>query len=282
MTDTQNSPKSILSVLAHPDDESFGMGGTLALYAKRGVPVTLACATLGEAGIIPEGMLKEGQDAASLRKAELECAVKELGISQLILLGFRDSGMLGWEANHHPDALIAQPLQVVVDRVLEVMRQTQPDIVLTFDPIGGYRHPDHIRTHEATVKAFETYRAEHPHPGKLKLLFHLMPAGFLKAGIISLRLAGRDPRHYGEGGDIDLVDIASQNFPRHYVIRYNSVAKQVEAACSCHVSQGGNNRGAEKVNLLMRLMNRPVDHYMQAWPLPAPRRRLDDLFKDSE
>jgi N-acetyl-1-D-myo-inositol-2-amino-2-deoxy-alpha-D-glucopyranoside deacetylase len=279
MTDPNTRSKRILAVLAHPDDESFGMGGTLALYASRGVDITLACATLGEAGIIPEGMLQPGQTVADLRKAELECAIKALGVRNLILLGYRDSGMLGWEANKHPQALIAQPAAEIAQHVLKVMEAQQPHIVLTFDPIGGYRHPDHIHLQRATVAAFEQYRQSKPQNAACKLLFHLMPTALLNAAIFTLRLTGRDPRHYGDRGDIDLVDIAQQNFPRHYTIRYNTVAKQAQAARLCHLSQGGNNRGAEKVNFLMRLLDRPVDHFMQAWPQPLDGKRRQDLFE---
>jgi len=92
----------ILAVLAHPDDESFGMGGTLAYYAQRGVKIHLVCATRGEVGEVEPEYLAEYQSIAELREAELRCAAEHLGIDGLHLLDYRDSGMPGTAHNRHP------------------------------------------------------------------------------------------------------------------------------------------------------------------------------------
>lgn len=276
-----NTLKRILAVLAHPDDEAFGMGGTLALYASKGVEVYLACATLGEAGIVPEGFLNEGQSVADLRGSELDCSAKNLGLKEVIRLGYRDSGLLGWPDNTHPNALINQPLELVVDRIADVIKQVQPDVVLTFDPIGGYRHPDHIRVHEATVRAFANVRAINASAGIPKALyFHTIPNGLVKAMVWTLRLRGKDPRKFGDKGDIDLEDIANQSFPTHVRINYKSVAEKQIAASSCHASQSGITRGTGLQNFLIRLVTRPVDRFMQAFPEPVPGQpRKRDLFE---
>jgi len=275
------TPRRILAVLAHPDDEAFGMGGTLALYASKGVEVYLACATLGEAGIVPDGFLSEDQSVADLRGSELDCSANNLGLKEVIRLGYRDSGLLGWPDNNHPKALINQPLENIVNHVAEVIKQIEPDIVLTFDPIGGYRHPDHIRVHEATVRAFANIRALSPGQNVPKaLFFHTIPNGLVKAMVWTLRLSGKDPRKFGDKGDIDLLDIANQKFPIHASINYKAVAEKKLAASACHASQSGITGGTGLQSLLMRLVASPVDRFMQAFPEPVPGMpRKHDLFE---
>ena len=274
--------KRILSVLAHPDDEAFGMGGTLALYAMQGAEVYLACATLGEAGDIPPDFLQRHASPAALRESELDCSADALALKQVFKLGFRDSGMAGSPDNQHPDALVARPLEEVVQRIAEVMREVRPDVVLTFDPVGGYFHPDHIRIHQATMLAFERVRQEltKSEPQALaRLYYHTMPKSSAKFAIFWMRLQGKDPRRIGRNGDIDLVQIASESFPIHAKINYRPVLKQRERAAACHASQGGGQKPFGLSAWLLRLFSRPVDRFMQGFPEPEPHQRVkNDLF----
>jgi len=277
-----NQPKRILSVLAHPDDEAFGMGGTLALYAMRGVEVYLACATLGEAGDIPPDFLQSSSSSAALRESELDCSANVLALKQVFKLGFRDSGMEGSPDNHHPDALVARPMEEVVERIAAVMRQVRPQVVLTFDPVGGYFHPDHIRVHQATVLAFDRVRQElqATDPQVLsRLYYHTMPKSSAKIAVFWMRLLGKDPRKIGRNKDIDLVQIASQSFPVHVKINYRQVLEQREQAAACHASQGGGKKPFGLSAWLMRILSRPVDRFMQGFPEPMPNHRMqNDLF----
>ena len=277
-----NQAKRILSVLAHPDDEAFGMGGTLALYAMRGVEVYLACATLGEAGDIPPDFLQSSSSSAALRESELDCSANVLALKQVFKLGFRDSGMEGSPDNHHPDALVARPMEEVVERIAAVMRQVRPQVVLTFDPVGGYFHPDHIRVHQATVLAFDRVRKElqATDPQALsRLYYHTMPKSSAKIAVFWMRLLGKDPRKIGRNKDIDLVQIASQSFPVHVTINYRQVLEQREQAAACHASQGGGKKPFGLSAWLMRILSRPVDRFMQGFPEPMPNHRMqNDLF----
>jgi len=128
--------KTILAVLAHPDDETFGMGGTLALYARQGVDVHLITATNGDVGEVDANYLKGYKSIADRRIAELECAAKLLGISKLHFLNYRDSGMAGSPDNKNPKALAAQSIAKVAARVAHIIREIKPQVVITFDPIG--------------------------------------------------------------------------------------------------------------------------------------------------
>ena len=277
-----NDEKRILSVLAHPDDEAFGMGGTLALYASRGVEVYLACATLGEAGDIPPNFLRDHSSSAALRESELDCSADMLALKQVFKLGFRDSGMEGSSDNQHPDALVARPMEEVVERIADLMRQVRPQVVLTFDPVGGYYHPDHIRVHQATVLAFERVRQElsTSDPQALaRLYFHTMPKSSAKFAIFWMRLQGKDPRRIGRNRDIDLVQIASQSFPVHVKINYRPVLKQREQAAACHASQGGGQKPFGLSAWLLRVFSKPVDRFMQGFPEPEPHDHVkNDLF----
>ena len=116
-----NRPRTLLFAGAHPDDETFGAGGTLAQYAAAGVKVYYACATRGEAGSVRPGYLRENTTIGETRWAELKCAAGILRLADVIHLGYRDSGMPGSEDNKHPDALVMAPIEQVVERLVRVI-----------------------------------------------------------------------------------------------------------------------------------------------------------------
>jgi N-acetyl-1-D-myo-inositol-2-amino-2-deoxy-alpha-D-glucopyranoside deacetylase len=276
--------KTLLAVLAHPDDESFGMGGTLALYASRGVEVHLVCATRGEVGDASPELLKGFESIAKLRESELRCAAGILGLAGVHFLDYRDSGMPGSPDNNHPRALAAQPLDEVAANVVCYIRTLKPQVVLTFDPIGGYRHPDHIAIQRATVRAFEQAGNPAFAPESLpiyspaKLFFHKMPNGLLKFAVRVLPLIGRDPQKFGSNGDIDLVPIAAVDFPTDARINIRSVLKKKEQAGACHASQGGGRMGGGVLSLLMRLFS-GRESFMRAYPVVADGEKVaHDLF----
>jgi LmbE family N-acetylglucosaminyl deacetylase len=281
---TPNS-RTILSVLAHPDDESFGMGGTLALYAGRGVQVHLICATRGEVGEVSPELLQGYASIADLREAELRCAAGILGLAGVHFLGYRDSGMPGSPDNRHPNALYAAPLEEVAGKIAHHIRQSRPQVVLTFDPVGGYRHPDHIAIHQATVKAFyiaadAAYPDDLPPCQPAKLYYHVIPKGFLKWVVKLMPLFGKDPRRFGQNGDIDLLRLIADDFPTHARIDYRRVQEIKDKASACHQSQGGMRLSGG--GWLLRQAFRLVagrDHFMRAYPLPEKRQREKDLFE---
>jgi len=279
--------KTLLAVLAHPDDETFGMGGTLALYAQRGVNVHLICATRGELGEIDPEYKETIKSASCVRTQELRCAADVLGIEQLHFLKYRDSGMAGADANHHPQALAAQPIEKVAEEVAHLMRQIQPDVIITFDPIGGYRHPDHIAIQRATVRAFDLVSSpDYDDPDGLepfqpgKLYFHTMNRGFLKATVWVLRLLGQDPHAFGRNKDIDLVSIANVDFPTHAKIDYRPVKELREKAAECHASQGGGEMNKGFRGFITRLLGGHHETFMQAYPELKPGESVKrDLFE---
>jgi LmbE family N-acetylglucosaminyl deacetylase len=151
---------TLMAVHAHPDDEGIQTGGALAMYAKQGVHTVLVTCTNGDMGDSPDGLKPEaeGHDAAAtseLRLGELREAAKLLSIGDLELLGYRDSGMMGWPQNDDPTCFWRTPLEEAVDRVAELMERHRPEVVITYDDKGLYGHPDHIQAHRATLGAAE-------------------------------------------------------------------------------------------------------------------------------
>jgi LmbE family N-acetylglucosaminyl deacetylase len=186
-------------------------------------------------------------------------------------LNYRDSGMPGSPDNVHPQALAAQPLEDVAANVVCYIRQLRPQVVLTFDPIGGYYHPDHIAIQRATQRAFELSAnpafAPECQPVFLpeRLYFHILPRGFMKLSVKLLPLFGRNPRRFGANGDIDLVAIAAVDFQTHAHINIHSVLGKKERAGACHASQGGGRRGGNLVGFFMRMFS-GTESFMRAYP----------------
>lgn len=279
----ENEKKVLLAVLAHPDDETFGMGGTLAYYSRHGVEVHLVCATRGEVGDVPPEMMKDYASVAELRESELRCAASTLGLAGVHFLNYRDSGMPGSPDNSHPQALAAQNVEKVSADVVHYIRLLKPQVVVTFDPIGGYRHPDHIAIQRAAEKAFYAaanpgYAADDlPAYAAKKLYFNTMPKTLLKWGVFFMRLSGKDPRRVGKNADIDMVSIASVSFPINAVVDYHSVLDVRDRAAACHASQGGGQITGGLMGALRKVFS-AKENYMRAFPEPG-RHRETDLFE---
>lgn len=277
--------KTILAVLAHPDDESFGLGGTLALYARRGYNTYLVCATRGEAGTVDAEYLNGFKDTAELRTDELLRAAKHLGLKEVFFLGYRDSGMPGMEDNKHPNAQINHPVDEVAGRIVKYIRELKPDLVLTFDPIGGYKHPDHIHVHLATKLAFDrsddaSFHPEAGAPFKPQALYYqVFPREFLKWMTRLMPLLGKDPRKWGRNGDIDLKELAEVEFPVHVRLDIRSVAEIKREAGAQHASQGGVGMRSGLMGFVTRVFGEKED-FMRAYP-PVPNgqeKAAGDLF----
>jgi len=266
-----SGPKTLLAVLAHPDDESFGVGGTLAMYAGRGVKVHLVCATRGEVGDVQPEYLQGFGSVAELREHELRCAAGKLNLAGVHFLDYRDSGMPGTVDNQHPQALMQASVEEVAGKIVGIIRQLKPQVVVTFDPIGGYRHPDHIAIHQATLQAFHAAgRTEaYPELGEAfqpaKLYYHTISRRLLKWAVKLIPLFGKDPRRWGQNEDIDLYSLAMEEFPVHARISYRPVRTMKESASACHASQGGLAPSGGLMRWLFRL-NSGVDEFMRAYP----------------
>ena len=187
----------ILLVHAHPDDETINNGATMALYADLGAQVTLVTCTRGEEGeiLVPE-LSHLGSDAQDQlgehREIELANAMKELGISDYRFLGapttkFRDSGMMGTDPNNRPDVFWQADLDSAAKILVEVIEEIKPHILITYDEIGGYGHPDHIKAHLVAMRASELSKWQIQ-----KIYWNTIPKSVLAEGISKMKEIGSD------------------------------------------------------------------------------------------
>jgi N-acetyl-1-D-myo-inositol-2-amino-2-deoxy-alpha-D-glucopyranoside deacetylase len=176
VTATDLPARRALFVHAHPDDETISTGATMARYASNGDHVTLITCTLGEEGEIHVPALAEleaarGDQLGGYRLVELERACAAMGVTDHRLLGapgrYRDSGMMGLPANEHPRAFWQADLDTAAGQLLDVIREIRPQVVVTYDPNGGYGHPDHIQAHRVAMRAVELAEAEGIGPDKV-------------------------------------------------------------------------------------------------------------------
>ncbi|HSR29564.1 MAG TPA: PIG-L family deacetylase [Anaerolineae bacterium] len=194
---------TLMAVFAHPDDESFGTGGTLARYsADPNVRVVLICATRGEAGEISDPELATPERLGEVREEELRCACKGLGIDALFFLDYRDSGMAGTPENRSPGALIMADSNEAVGKIVAHIRRERPEVVVTFDKNGGYGHPDHIAIHHYTTAAFsaaadptqyleQVEAGLEPHQSQ-KLYYTAIPHRFFVAVVEKMQEMGKE------------------------------------------------------------------------------------------
>ena len=237
---SESSNRCLLAVVAHPDDETFGCGGLLARYASEGVRVVLVCATRGEAGEISDPSLATPENLGQVREQELREAAKTLGVTDLCLLGYRDSGMSGSPSNQHPEALCRADLDRVTGQIVEIIRRVRPQVMVTFDPKGGYGHPDHIAVHKAACDAFvaaddpsryielDTEGLQPHSPSRLyyfvfpRSSVHAFQAAIRAAGIES-DLADIDPETMGTPDDeiTTIIDVSMHKAAKEQAARYH-------------------------------------------------------------
>ena len=161
---------TLMTVHAHPDDETIGTGGTMAKAVAAGHRVVLVTCTRGEMGeiVVPEMDTAENhRRLGELRAVELERAMAALGVPEWENLGYHDSDMMGRPGNLDPRSFWQADLDEAAGRLVWLIRRYRPDVITTYDAFGGYGHPDHIRVHDVTVRAFP--RAGDPawYPGQL-------------------------------------------------------------------------------------------------------------------
>jgi N-acetyl-1-D-myo-inositol-2-amino-2-deoxy-alpha-D-glucopyranoside deacetylase len=202
----------LLLVHAHPDDESIGQGATMARYVAEGRGVTLVTCTAGEMGeiLVPElaHLAADQEDKlGEHRRGEIADAMKELGVTDHRWLGgfqtYRDSGMKWHEDgyaiaadNIHDNAFWHADLTQAADHLVTVIREVQPQVLVTYDPFGGYGHPDHIQAHRvamyaAQLAAVPSYRLDLGAPWEIaKIYWGAMSETRMRASLRALRAAG--------------------------------------------------------------------------------------------
>jgi N-acetyl-1-D-myo-inositol-2-amino-2-deoxy-alpha-D-glucopyranoside deacetylase len=241
----------LLLVYAHPDDESISNGVTMAHYAAQGVHVALVTATLGEEGeiLLPEvAHLAAGQDDAlgPYRRTELDAAVRELGITEHSYLGgpgrWRDSGMMGAPTNDDPRCFWQADVDEAAAELVRVVRELQPQVLVTYDEIGGYGHPDHIQVHRVSMRAADlaadpAFRPDLGAPWEVaKIYWTLIPRSAVQAGIDALRAAGEGVSFFGAERAEDLPFAAPDELVTTRLDADDQVGRKM-AAMAAHATQ---------------------------------------------
>ena len=276
--------RTLLGIFAHPDDESFGPGGTLAKYAAEGVAVHIAIATDGAAGSMAEGHEVEREQLAAVRAVELDAAATILGAT-LHRLGYRDSGMKGDPANEHPDAWIRADETEAVRRVVKLIREVRPQVILTHDETGGYFHPDHIQCWHITTQAFHAAGdpAQFPDIGPApyqpeRLYYSAFPNRWVKVFVFMMRLRGQDPSQMGRNKDIDFTKLGIPPHKIHAHIDYRPYWEIKGLASAQHKTQGGGAGFNRLMPVWLQKWLLGRETFMRAYP-PAPDGfRERDLF----
>jgi LmbE family N-acetylglucosaminyl deacetylase len=167
----------ILWILAHPDDESFGGAGMFAWARQQGIATGLVCATRGEVGAISDPALATPITLGAVREQELRGAMNVVELTDLRLMGYRDSGMAGTPENDDPRALINAPREETIAHLVGQIRELRPETVITFGPDGVYGHPDHVYigdvASEAVLEAAKPTTVALGEPWKVSALYHV-------------------------------------------------------------------------------------------------------------
>lgn len=225
----------ILLVHAHPDDETINNGATMALYASRGAQVTLITCTRGEEGevLVPglSHLASSHEDGLGThREIELANAMVELGVIDHRFLGsYRDSGMMGTESNNRPDVFWQADLDTAAQLLVSIIDEVKPHILITYDEIGGYGHPDHIKTHLVAMRASELSKWQIK-----KIYWNTMPKSVIAAGIAAMKEIGSD--FFGTD-NVDDIPFAKEDTFVTTLIDANEFVEAKMAAMKAHETQ---------------------------------------------
>ena len=224
---------TLLAVRPHPDDESTSTGGMLAYYSARDVRTGVVICTGGEEGEIHDPDLDPVADRSRLREIrtqEVKDACAILGVAELRMLGYRDSGMVGTPANQHPEAFVNAERVEAAGKLVRIIRELRPSVIVTEPPGGMYPHPDHVMCHEISVDAFQAAgdaeafpEAEPPwRPGKLYGVAQVDDGGweklvpeFIAAGFDMDWMERRSRRSRGPGPGTATVALDVRSYIEH-------------------------------------------------------------------
>lgn len=271
-----------LACFAHPDDEAFSCAGVMALNHRRGIYNALICATRGETGEISDPALATHENLGIVRAKELADAGREMGLDALHFLGYRDSGMAGTPDNEHPKAYAQASAEAVVPRLVRHLREIRPHVVLTFDPSGGYGHPDHIAIHKHTTAAFHAaadpaYRPELGEPWQAKRLFYpAIDRDLFEAVAEQIKAQGEEPPEWGIGEEEE--DFWPEQ-TIHAKVNIGAVIEQKLSALTSHRTQLGPDHPFMRVSRDFLRERLTEEWFELAWPEQPSEHLLTDLFE---
>jgi N-acetyl-1-D-myo-inositol-2-amino-2-deoxy-alpha-D-glucopyranoside deacetylase len=269
----------LMLVHAHPDDEALTTGGTMARYASVGVRVVLVTCTNGEVGEVAEvpelGTVDEIRERlGEVRTEELKEACRRLGDIDLRMLGYHDSGMEGTPANDDPKAFINQNPAAAVSAVAAIIRDTRPDVLITYNEIGLYGHPDHIRAHEVAMAGVQEASDQH---AVAKVYYTAVPRSMLFGGRELASATGVNPDDFFTVEEIDRM--ATDDDAVTASIDVSGFVDRKFAALEAHRTQLGTTGIFLGIPEELRVLALGTEHYVLArTTLKRPTGRETDLF----
>lgn len=276
--------RSLMAIFAHPDDESYGVAGTLATYAARGVDVRLVCATKGEAGMISNPALAYRDNLGAVREEELRNACRVMGIHQPNMMGYRDSGMAGTKENHDPQSLNMAAPERVIGKLVYLIRELRPDVILTFDHEGVYGHPDHAAMSKYTEEAFQAAGDANRYPDQLmgdlkphapqRLFYVALPKSRVEA------LSKTIPRELRpDDEDINVDDVGTPDEDVTVEMDIDAMYDTKREAIACHRTQQRPKDFFNRLSEDVRRKHFSKEHFTQALPALEAGTRYRDLFE---
>lgn len=268
-------------VHAHPDDEVFSTGGILAKYAAEGGRVTVVYGTNGEAGEMhdpgrtPEEAVPR---LGEIRRQEAQEANQILGTSDVRWLGYRDSGMADTEENKNPANFMNASFDEAVQRLMDIMRETQPQVVVTYDVDGGYGHPDHIMTNRVATEAFK--RAHGQPWGPQKLYYSARSREGFRQYVEGMRAHGVEIPWVKSDFNFDEYGVPDADITAHIdVAAYVPLKKR---ALAVHRTQIRPDFFYLSVPDETLAATQGIEYFVRVVPSPTPGEREDDLFAGTE
>lgn len=278
-----------MAIFAHPDDEG-AIGGTLAKYARNGAEVTLVCATRGEAGEISDPVLATLDTLGEVRQRELEAACQILDIQRPHFLDYCDSGMEGTAENVRPTSFMhADPVEVV-GKLVSLIRQVKPDIVITFEPFGWYGHPDHKAASRWATEAYTAAGDAAAYPDKgaawqpQRLFYAVIPISKFRAMIEEAAASG----DFESDDIVESIPVEQQlqtEAAVTHIVDVTALFDVKQSAMRAHQTQFSEEHMFRKIPRETMLKASGNEYFIQAHPQPPASLAedpLSDLFAGHE
>lgn len=229
-------PATLVTFHAHPDDEAIATAGVMAQAVADGHRVVLVLATRGELGEVDEGVLAPGQTLGEHRSTEARRAAAALGVSRVEFLGYHDSGMMGEPTNTADGAFWSTNVDAAAERLAEILRDCQADVLTVYDDHGGYGHPDHIQVHRVGVRAAELAGTGRVYESTMNR-DHIRRAFARRASVMTDASDGDAANEFPDPPDLDLETFGTPEAEITTAVDVREFVTQKRAAMAAHSSQ---------------------------------------------
>ncbi len=272
--------KRLLGIFAHPDDEGM-IGGALLQYNALGIETGLVVATRGEVGEIAEPTLATAENLGQVREEEMRAAAAALNVHNLWFLDYRDSGMVGTSENQDPRAFIHARAADVIGKLVAIIREFRPQVMITFDETGGYGHPDHIAIYKYITGAFHAAAdsIQYPELGPAFAVSKLYYASFARRQIMAMTGWLQDQAYEGFVRDLDIEHMGFSDDQINVVLDVERWQEQKALAGAKHRTQANSGGPFALLPQEMQRRWRSTEYYQLATSRVGPDNVGDnDLF----